>query len=107
MSSSACENDRARSSPSRACRSEASWPPPPVISARTPLEDGLEALEPRLELAQQLEPADVVTARIGQLGAVEPLDPREQVGHRLQHGVTRDEAERRRHLRVRALVVAR
>ena len=36
-----------------------------MISALT-LEDGREALERRLELAQQLEPADVVAARVGE-----------------------------------------
>src|ERR687888_279146 len=68
---------------------------------------GLETLETRLQLAQQLEPPDVVGPRVGQFGAVPATDLGEEVADSVENGMSWNEAERRRELGIRALVVTR
>jgi UDP-2-acetamido-3-amino-2,3-dideoxy-glucuronate N-acetyltransferase len=43
------------------------------------LEDGAEALDPGAELVHELEPADVVVARVGEVGAVRQVDRKEHL----------------------------
>src|SRR5439155_3762826 len=60
----------------------------------------------RAGLRAQLEPADVVEARVGERLGIAEVDPRQEIGHRVDHRMAREEPKPRRELGVRALVVA-